>query len=64
MDDISIDLLLQMTDDELAEVLEELSGVEFEDAQMAPMRSLIQAAGSLEGALDLLEGLDQESRAA
>jgi hypothetical protein len=57
MDDVSIDTVLQMSDDELAEVLEELTGIELEDQQIAGMRSLIQAAGSLDAALDLLDDM-------
>lgn len=64
MDEISVDVVLQMSDDELAEVLEEVAGVEFDDSQLPAMRALIRAAGSLEGAIDLLDEYSSGAEAA
>lgn len=64
MDGISSDLLLQLSVDELAEVLEELTGEEFSDDQVEAVRQLLQAAGSLEGAFELLGEIGPTSEAA
>ncbi len=64
MDEVSIDLLLQMSDDELAEVLEELSGIEFPDDAMPSIRMLLKEAGSVDGVFELLDELDPPAEAA
>ncbi|MGN6544621.1 MAG: hypothetical protein ACTHK7_06210 [Aureliella sp.] len=64
MDEISSELLLQLSADELAEVLEELTGEEFSDGQVEVVRQLLQSAGSLEGALELLGEIGPASEAA
>lgn len=64
MDENSADLLMQLSVDELAEVLEEFTGAELNDDQVAVFRQLIEAAGSLEGALSLLEELGPDAEAA
>lgn len=64
MDENSVDLLMQLSIDELAEVLEEFTGIEFSDDQVASFRQLIEAAGSLEGALILLDELGPDAQAA
>lgn len=55
MDDVSSETLIQLSPDELAEVLEELTGIEFDDQQVLAIQKLIETAGSLQAALDLLE---------
>lgn len=64
MDEISSELLLQLSVDELGEVLEEFLGIEFSDTQLSGMRQLIETAGSLEGAVELLEKLGPSAEAA
>ena len=64
MDENSVELLLQLSVDELAEVLEEFTGVELSDEQVASFRQLIEAAGSLEQALGLLNELGSNAEAA
>jgi len=64
VDEISSDLLLQLSTDELAEVLEELTGEEFSDGQVEVVRQMLQAAGSLEGAFELLGEIGPASEAA
>ncbi len=64
MDEITNEVILQLSSDELGEVLEELTGVEFSDEQVLAMRQLIQAAGSLEAALDMLDDLGPSAEAA
>lgn len=64
MEEASSELLLQLSIDELAEVLEEFTGVEFSDSQVAGMRKLIEIAGSLDGALALLDQLGPTAEAA
>lgn len=64
MDEISSDLLLQLSVDELAEVLEELTGEDFSDAQVESIRQLLQTAGSLEGAFEMLGEVGPASEAA
>ena len=64
MDENSVDVLMQLSVDELAEVLEEFTGLEFSDDQVATFRQLIEAAGSLEGALSLLDELGESAEAA
>jgi hypothetical protein len=64
MDDSSIDVLMQLSVDELAEVLEEFTGAEFSDEQVGTFRQLIEVAGSLDGALGLLEELGPSAEAA
>jgi hypothetical protein len=64
VDEISSELLLQLSVDELAEVLEEFLGIEFSDSQVSGMRQLLQTAGSLQGALELLEKLGPAAEAA
>ena len=64
VDEISSDLLLQLSTDELAEVLEELTGEEFSDGQVEVVRQMLQTAGSLEGAFELLGEIGPASEAA
>lgn len=64
VDEISSDLLLQLSIDELAEVLEELTGEDFSDAQVEGIRQLLQTAGSLEGAFEMLGEIGPASEAA
>jgi hypothetical protein len=64
VDEISSDLLLQLSVDELAEVLEELTGEDFSDAQVESIRQLLQTAGSLEGAFEMLGEVGPASEAA
>jgi hypothetical protein len=64
MEDNSVELLMQLSIDELAEVLEEFTGTELSDEQVASFRQLILAAGSLDGALGLLEELGPSAEAA
>lgn len=64
MDEISSELLLQLSADELAEVLEEFFGIELSDSQVTGMRQLLQTAGSLEGAIAILETLSSSAEAA
>ena len=64
MDENSNALLLQLSVDELAEVLEEFTGLELNDEQVLSFRELIQAAGSLEVALRMLDELAPDAEAA
>jgi hypothetical protein len=64
MDEISSEVLLQLSADELGEVLEEFLGIELSDTQVAGMRQLLQTAGSLEGAIAMLETLSSSAEAA
>ncbi len=64
MDEINSQTLLQLTNDELAEVLEELTGLELSEAQVSALRRVIEAAGSLEAAWDLLNEIGPSAEAA
>ena len=64
MDDNSCDLLMQLSVDELAEVLEEVTGLDLNDEQLLSFRELLQTAGSLDGALRLLSELASDAEAA
>ncbi len=64
MDEISSETLLQLTVDELGEVLEELTGAVLNDHQIEVVRQLIETAGSLEAALDMLTDISPDAEAA
>lgn len=64
MDEVSSEVLLQLSLDELGEVLEELTGMELTDKQLMGMRQLIQISGSLEAALAVLDEIYPSSEAA
>lgn len=64
MEDISSETLSQLSLDELAEVLEELTGIEFDDSQAMAIQKLIEAAGSLQAALDMLEQINPDDHSA
>ena len=64
MDENSSELLMQLSVDELAEVLEEFTGLDLSDEQVLSFRELIQAAGSLDGALRMLSELAPDAEAA
>ena len=64
MDENSVDLWMQLSVDELAEVLEEFTGVELSDSQVLSFRQLIQAAGSVDDALAMLSELAPDAEAA
>ena len=64
MDQVSSEVLLQLSIDELGEVLEELTGLELTDKQLIGMRQLIEITGSLEATLDVLDEIYPSSEAA
>jgi hypothetical protein len=64
MDEVSSEVLLQLSIDELGEVLEEFTGLELSDHQLKAMRQLIEASGSLEAALSVLDQAFPSSEAA
>lgn len=64
MEEVSSEVLLQLSIDELGEVLEELTGMELTDKQLAGMRQLIEISGSLEAALAVLDEVYPASEAA
>lgn len=64
MEEVSSEVLLQLSIDELGEVLEELTGLELTDQQLAGMRQLIEISGSLESALAVLDEIYPSSEAA
>ncbi len=64
MEEVSSEVLMQLSIDELGEVLEELTGLELTDKQLAGMRQLIQISGSLEAALAVLDEVYPSSEAA
>lgn len=64
MEEVSSEVLLQLSIDELGEVLEELTGMELTDKQLMGMRQLIEISGSLEAALAVLDEVYPSSEAA
>ncbi len=64
MEEVSSEVLLQLSIDELGEVLEELTGMELTDKQLVGMRQLIEMTGSLEAALAVLDEIYPTSEAA
>lgn len=64
MEEVSSEVLLQLSIDELGEVLEELTGMELSDKQLMGMRQLIEISGSLEAALAVLDEIYPKSEAA
>jgi hypothetical protein len=64
MEEVSSEILLQLSIDELGEVLEELTGLELTDKQLMGMRQLIEISGSLEAALAVLDEIYPSSEAA
>lgn len=64
MEEVSSEVLLQLSIDELGEVLEELTGMELSDKQLLGMRQLIELSGSLEAALAVLDEVYPSSEAA
>lgn len=64
MEEVSSEVLLQLSIDELGEVLEELTGLELSDKQLLGMRQLIEISGSLEAALAVLDEVYPSSEAA
>ncbi len=64
MEEVSSEVLLQLSIDELGEVLEELTGMELSDKQLLGMRQLIEISGSLEAALAVLDEVYPSSEAA
>lgn len=64
MEEVSSEVLLQLSIDELGEVLEELTGMELTDKQLLGMRQLIEISGSLEAALAVLDEIYPSSEAA
>lgn len=64
MEEVSSEVLLQLSIDELGEVLEELTGMELSDKQLLGMRQLIEISGSLEAALTVLDEIYPRSEAA
>lgn len=64
MEEVSSEVLLQLSIDEFGEVLEELTGMELTDKQLLGMRQLIEISGSLEAALAVLDEIYPSAEAA